>query len=167
MQEGEGLSLSVVDGLTGLPLHGVTAAVYAGDGSVAFQGSVSLDSTGKGDVTSLGPGRYLAYFFSDGYAGRSMPVDVPSQNATLALTPGGRVEVRVSSPIPGQLVDASGVRYLMSPWRTDGQVHLMAPVTSGADVAPGTSEPFTGPAGAQRPFTFTVVEGQTVTVDAR
>src|SRR5262249_52180927 len=146
MQKGEGLSLRVVDGLTGLPLHGVTAAVYAGDGSVAFQGSVSLDSTGKGDVTSLGPGRYLAYFFSDGYAGRSMPVDVPSQTATLALPAGGRVGARVPPPLPGQLVDAPGVRSLMSPGRTDGQFTLMPPVPPGPPVAPATSQLFPAPA---------------------
>jgi protocatechuate 3,4-dioxygenase beta subunit len=167
LQKGEGLSVTVVDGLTGLPLHGVTLAVFAGDGSVAFQGSLSLDSTGKGDVSSLGPGRYLAYFFSDGYAGRSAPVDVPSQNAAIAMTPGGRVDVHVGIPTQGQLVDASGQRYLLSPWRMDGQVNLAPPVTSWEHVAPGTYRLFAGPAGAQRPFAFTVLEGQAVSVDAR
>src|SRR4029077_7456680 len=122
MDRGTGLSIRANDGLTGLPLRGVSVIAYAGS-AVAFSGSVSLDSTGKGDISSLAPGVYAFYIFSNGYSPRSFPtVQVPTSLLPAVLTPGGRVEVRPIVPVSGRIVDASGAAYLLGPYRLDGLV---------------------------------------------
>src|SRR4029077_12395100 len=120
MDRGTGLSIRANDGLTGLPLRGVSVIAYAGS-AVAFSGSVSLDSTGKGDITSLAPGVYAFYVFCNGYSPRSFPsVQVPNPSLPVLLTPVGRVEVRPVVQVSGRIVDASGAAYLLGPYRPDG-----------------------------------------------
>jgi protocatechuate 3,4-dioxygenase beta subunit len=70
LDRGTGLSIRANDGLTGLPLRGVSVIAFGGGGAVAFSGTVSLDSTGRGDITSLAPGAYAFYIFSNGYSPR-------------------------------------------------------------------------------------------------
>lgn len=167
LSRGEGVSIRVVDGLTGLPLKAVTASATSGGGAVGFQGPVALDSTGKGEISSLAPGRYVVRVFSDGYASRTGVLDVPSALVTLALTPGGRVEIVTSTPLSARLVDASGLPYQMNAWRMDGRVGGGPPVVSWDHVAPGSYQLMVGPAGAERPYPFTVVEGQTTRVEVK
>ena len=128
MDRGTGLSIRANDGLTGLPLRGVSVVAYAGGGGVAFSGSVSLFD-GQGDH-SLAPGVYSFYIFSNGYSPRSFPsVQVPTATLPVALTPGGRVEVRPAVQVSGRIVDASGAAYLVNPYRLDGRVNPAPPVT--------------------------------------
>ena len=164
LQRGEGISIRVGDGITGVPLKAVTVAAQAGDGSVAFQGFVSLDSTGKGEITSLAPGRYVVHFFSDGYAPGTAVMNAPSALVSLALTPGGRVEVLTATALTARLVDASGMAYPLSAYRPDGRVGGPAPVVSWDHLAPGSYQLLVGPQGAEKPYPFTVAEGQTTRV---
>src|SRR5262249_33205678 len=106
MQRGQGLTIHAADGLTGLPLKGLTALAYGAGGAVVCAGTVSLDSTGRGEIPSLAPGVYALYIFSDGYSPRSFPaLQIPAPPLAVGLTPGGRVEVRPQGPVSGRIVD--------------------------------------------------------------
>src|SRR5262249_12870220 len=111
LQRGEGISIRVGDAITGVPLKAVTVAAQGADGSIAYQGMVGLDSTGKGEISSLAPGQYIVSLFSDGYAPRSAVMNAPSPLVSLGMTPGGRVEVLSAGAFSGQLVDSSGRPY--------------------------------------------------------
>ena len=162
LDPGAGLPIQVSDGLSGMPLGGVSALAFGADGSVAYQGTVSLDATGKGEVPSLLPGRYSLYVFSAGYAPKTLAaITVPSDLVPVAMTPGGRVEVRASTPTTGQIADTSGAVMLLSPFRLDGSVTATPPVTVWEHVAPGSYNLRIGIGNGQRAYPFTAVEGQT------
>jgi len=136
--------------------------VYAAGGSIAYQGSVTLDPTGLGQIPSLPPGRYAVYLFSSGYAPHALPnVTVPSPTVPVSLTPGGRVEARSSAAAVGRIVDGTGATVLLSPARLDGGVTVAPPVSVWQHVPPG-SYTFVVPAGSSpASYPFTVTEGQT------
>jgi uncharacterized GH25 family protein len=161
LQRGEGISIRVGDGITGLPLSGVIVAAVGVSGSVGYQGSVTLDSTGKGEVSSLAPGRYTVHFRSDGYASRTAVIDAPSPLVPITLTRGGRVEVITSVALTGRVVDGSGTAYQLSNFRPDGRVSGAPPALSWNHVAPGSYQLLVGAPGSEVPYPFTVVEGQT------
>jgi len=168
LERGTGLGLRANDGLTGLPLRGVSVIAYGGGGTVAYSGTVSLDSTGRGEIASLGPGAYALYVFSNGYSPRSFPsVQVPSATLPVALTPGGRVEVRPAVQVSGRIVDASGVIYLLGPWRLDGRVNPAPPVTVWENFTPGSYQLFVTAADGEKAYPFTVAEGRTTTLEVR
>ncbi len=168
LDRGTGLGIRANDGLTGLPLRGVSVIAYGAGGSIAFSGAISLDSTGRGEIGSLGPGAYALYIFSNGYSPRSFPsVIVPSATLGVALTPGGRVEVRPANPVTGRILDGSGAIYLLSPFRLDGTVHPGPPVTVWDNFAPGSYQlVVTGPYG-EKSYPFTVAEGRTTTLEVK
>ena len=98
LDPGNGLTIQATDGTSGMPLGGLVALAFGTGGTIAYQGSVTLDSTGTGQVPSLPPGRYAVYLFSSGYAPHSLPnVTVPSPTIPVTLTPGGRIEARASA----------------------------------------------------------------------
>ncbi|MEO8191282.1 MAG: carboxypeptidase regulatory-like domain-containing protein [Acidobacteriota bacterium] len=165
LAKGAGVSIRVSDGMTGFPLHGVTVLAFGANGNVAFQGSVSLDSSGRGEVTSLGPGRYSLYVFTDGYAPRALAaVEAPSPEVTIAMTPGGRVEVHAAAPGTGRLTDGSGAVYLLSPYRLDGRVTAMPPASTWEHLAPGS---YTLQMSGGGVYPFTISEGQTTRLDLK
>jgi protocatechuate 3,4-dioxygenase beta subunit len=164
LQRGEGISVRLGDGLTGSPLRGATVAAVAGDGTVAYQGFISLDSTGKGEISSLAPGQYVVHFFTDGYASRTAVMNAPSALVSIGLTPGGRVEVLTPVALTGRLVDSSGMPYPLNAFRPDGRVGGSAPVVAWEHLAPGSYQLLVGPPGGEKPFPFTVAEGQTTRV---
>jgi len=168
LDRGTGLGIRANDGLTGLPLRGVSVIAYGAGGSIAFSGAVSLDSTGRGEIGSLGPGAYALYIFSNGYSPRSFPsVMVPSATLGVALTPGGRVEVRPASPVTGRILDGSGAIYLLSPFRLDGTVHSGPPVTVWENFAPGSYQLVVTGADGEKSYPFTVAEGRTTTLEVK
>jgi len=130
----------------------------------AGYGMVNLDSTGKGEISSLAPGQYLVSFFSDGYAPRSAVMNAPSPLVPLGMTPGGRVDVLSPSAFSGRLVDSSGRPYPLSAYRPDGRVGGPGPVTTWEHLAPGSYQLLVGPQGGEKPFPFSVAEGQTTRV---
>jgi hypothetical protein len=168
LERGSGLSIRAVDGLTAFPLRSVYALAFSAIGSVAFSGNVSLDTEGKGEISSLTPGSYALSLFSDGYAPRSFPgIQVPSPPLSVGLTPGGRVEVRTEAPLTGRLLDGSGAPYRMSPWRLDARVTAAPPVSSWEHVASGSYQLIvSGPSG-ERSYPFSVTEGRTTTVEVK
>jgi len=138
---------------------------YGGGGAIAFSGTVSLDSTGLGEITSLAPGAYAFYIFSNGYSPRSFTsVQVPTSILPVVLTPGGRVEVRPALPVSGRILDSSGAVYLLGPYRLDGRVNPAPPVTVWDNFTPGSYQLFVTANGGEVAYPFTVAEGQTTTV---
>jgi hypothetical protein len=141
---------------------------YAGGGSIAYSGTVNLDSTGKGEIASLGPGAYALYVFSSAYSPRTFPaVQVPSATLPVALTPGGRVEVRPTVQVTGRIVDAAGSIYLLGPWRLDGRVNPAPPVTVWENFTPGSYQLFVTSTDGEKAYPFTVAEGRTTTLDVK
>jgi len=168
LARGEGLTVRAIDGLTGLPLRDLRVLAYTGNRTVAFSGGVSLDSEGRGEISSLAPGVYALYFFSGGYAARAFPsVPVPSPTLTVPMTPGGRVEIRTDAAVAGRIVDAGGAIYLLNLWRLDGRVSVGPPVTAVDNIAPGSYQLVVSGAGGDRSYPFTVSEGRTTTVEAK
>jgi hypothetical protein len=168
LARGAGVSIQAADGQTGLALRGLSVLAFSATGTVVFSGSVSLDSEGKGEISSLAPGSYAVYVFSQGYAPRSFPVvSVPSPTLAVAMTPGGRVEVRTDAPISGRILDASGAAYLLSAWRLDGRVSASPPVASWDNFAPGSYRLVATTPSGERSWPFTVSEGKTTVLEAR
>ncbi len=168
LDRGTGLGIRAKDGLTGLPLRGVSVIAYGAGGSIAFSGAISLDSTGRGEIGSLGPGAYALYIFSNGYSPRSFPsVMVPSATLGVALTPGGRVEVRPTNPVTGRILDGSGSIYLLSPFRLDGTVHPGPPVTVWDNFAPGSYQLVVAGPDGEKSYPFTVAEGRTTILEVK
>jgi protocatechuate 3,4-dioxygenase beta subunit len=167
LKKGTGLSIRVADGQTGIPLAGVQALAFAADGTVAYQGRVALGADGTGEVPSLSDGAYTLYVFSDGYAARSLPVNVPSSPVLLAMTPGGRVEVRTPFSVSGRLLDAGGGIVLLSPWRLEGTLTAAAPISAWEHLAPGSYQWISGDGAGQKSTPFAVTEGQTTRIDLK
>jgi hypothetical protein len=167
LTRGAGLAIRAADGLTGLPLRSLTVLAYTGSGSLAFTGNVALDAEGKGEVSSLAPGSYALYVFSQGYASRSYPVTVPSPTLSIAVTPGGRVEVRTEAAFTGRLLDASGAPYLLFPGRLAARVSGAPPAVSWGGLSPGSYQLIVSGAAGESAYPFTVSEGGTTTVQIR
>jgi large repetitive protein len=167
LTRGAGLSIRAVDGLTGIPLRSLTVLAYTGSGSLAFTGSVSLDSDGKGEVSSLTPGSYSLYLFSAGYASRSYPVTVPSPMLSIAMTPGGRLEVRTEAAFSGRVVDGAGAPYMIFPGRLDARVTGAPPASSWGGLAPGSYRLIVSGVPGESDYPFSIAEGQTTTVQIR
>ncbi|HSB37109.1 MAG TPA: carboxypeptidase regulatory-like domain-containing protein, partial [Thermoanaerobaculia bacterium] len=165
LSRGTGVGIQANDGLTGLPLRGVSVIAFGAGGSIAFNGTISLDSSGRGDVGSLGPGAYALYVFSNGYSPRSFPsVMVPSATLGVALTPGGSVEVRPTVQVAGRILDSSGSIYLLGPFRLDATVHPAPPVTVWNNFAPGSYQLVVTGSDGEVSYPFTVAEGRTTTL---
>jgi hypothetical protein len=144
MRRGEGIALAAHDGLFGTPLRGLMVRVLDGAGLAVFAGSVSLDSDGRGEVPALKPGSYELRADSSGYAPVVRPgVSVPSPELTLALTPGGTLEIQVgpqTQALPqatGRLIGADGRVYLPFIFSNDGAIRLGGPVRRLDNVVPG------------------------------
>ena len=144
MRRGEGIALEARDGIFSVPLRGLFVRALDGSGQAAFAGSVSLDSEGRGEVPSLKPGLYELRAESSGYAPvRLTGVAVPSPTLTLALTPGGSLEIRVGPQtlaLPqasARLLGGDGRVYMWSAFTTDGTIRLAGPVRRLDNVVPG------------------------------
>jgi len=58
LRRGEGIGIVARDGIFGTPLRGLIARVVDGAGTAVFNGGLSLDSEGRGEIPSLRPGQY-------------------------------------------------------------------------------------------------------------
>jgi protocatechuate 3,4-dioxygenase beta subunit len=144
LKRGEGLQVEARDGIFATPLRGLMVRVSDASGAPVFAGGVSLDSDGRGEVPSLKPGTYEVRAESSGYAPVSLPgVAVPSRTLSLALTPGGSLEIQAGPTtlaLPqasGRLIGADGRPYMWSVFTTDGKIRLTSPVRRLENVAPG------------------------------
>lgn len=168
LSRGAGLSIRATDGLTGLPARGVSVLVFSSTRAIAYQGNVSLDSAGQGEIPSLAPGQYSLYVFATGYASRVLPaVDVPSPTVPVLLTPGGRLELRTEAAFSGRILDVAGVPYLSSPWRIDGTVSVSPPAGIWENFPPGSYQLVVSSPGGDKSYPFTVTEGRPTRVEVK
>ena len=168
LARGEGLELRAVDGVFQIPLRSLSVSARDGSGAVVASTWVSLDAEGRGEVAALEAGRYTLVVGSDGYATRVLGgVVVPGPGLTVALTPGGSVEIR-----PGEASRAKGLATLRDslgqpyPHRVsekEGRVFVppAGPATI-ANLAPGR---YTLAVEGAAPKGFTVTEGGRTVVE--
>jgi hypothetical protein len=162
LKRGEGVGLVVHDGIFATPLRGVFVRVVDAGGTSVYVGGVSLDSDGRGDIPSLKPGRYEIRLGADSYASTVLRgITVPSSPLSVALTPGGSVDIQVGPQTlaapnaSGRLLDSGGAVYYASPFSPDGVIRLAGEGARRLDhVAPGR-------------YTFVLESGVRKDVDVR
>jgi hypothetical protein len=144
-----------VDAGSTLPLRTLSALVLMGGGdplapsgspaTVLFQGSLSTDTSGLFHIDSLQPGSYRVILGGRSVATETLHgITIPGPEMTIAMSPGGSVEVRAQSLKPGQtaraaLFDAQGRPAHVNTFFPDPAFILRpdAP-TALADLKPGT-----------------------------
>ena len=169
LARGQGIEIQARDGLAGVPLRSVSVRVLDGTRSAVYTGTISLDSNGVGEITSLKPGGYSLTVNASGYATIVVPsVSVPSQTLPLTLTPGGSADISVgpksfvSGVLRGTLRTAAGLPYPYTLFSTDGRLAISADASSQTgfrrltNLAPGSYVLALDNGGGT---TFTVVEG--------
>jgi protocatechuate 3,4-dioxygenase beta subunit len=146
LSRGAGIAIKVLDGVYGIPLRGVMVRVLDGQGSSVYgPASITLDSSGQGEIPSLPPGGYTVIADASGYAPtRRDGVVVPSPAVTLALTPGGTVLIQSgpktleSGTASGTITSAIGWPVLLSLFNLQGQVVLSQPSLTLRNVPSGS-----------------------------
>lgn len=169
LTRGEGIGIQVKDGLYGVPLRGVLARVFDGTRAPVFTGTLSLDTNGVGEISSLKPGRYSLIVDASGYAPAVLDgISVPSQTVPITLTPGGSIDITAgpktlaSGTAHATLKTAAGVPYPYTVFNLDGRVVVSADGSGQRgfrrieNVAPG-SYTLTVDGGASK--VFSVAEG--------
>lgn len=168
LTRGEGLELRVSDGVYGIPLRFASVRAKDASGASVLSIQVPLDGEGRGEVTSLGPGRYTLAVASTGYATQVFEgIVVPGAPLPVALTPGGSVEIRPGETARAKgaasLRDARGQPHPYRTWIADGHVSLPAfgPAVV-ENLAPGN---YTLAVEGVAPKAFTVTEGGRTVVE--
>jgi hypothetical protein len=168
MTRAEGITIHANDGTTGIPIGSIQALFFGGAGGVAFDGSVALDSTGRGEIPQLPAGSYAAYFFARGYAPQAAgTLAIPTAPLTLAFTSGGELDIRTDDAhvgAPASLFAGSGVPYLANPFNFTPQFALAGTLTQRTHLAPGAYALTISFPDGQKSYTITIGEGQTTTL---
>jgi hypothetical protein len=152
LTHGQGIGIQVRDGIYGVPMRSVTARVLDGNQSAVFTGSISLDTSGVGEIPSLKPGSYALFVNASGYATVTLAnVSAPSQQPVpVSLTPGGSADISVGPKsfvngiLRGTLKTAAGVPYPYTFFNTDGRIAITADASGQtgfrrlANLAPGS-----------------------------
>ncbi len=164
----EGITIHGNDGTTGIPLGSIQALFFGGGGGVAFDGSVSLDSTGRGEIPQLAPGSYAAYFFARGYAPQAAgTLQIPTPPLTLAFTFGGELDIRTDAAnagAPASLTAANGLAYLASAFQFDARFALAGTLTQRPRIAAGTYTLTIQWADGPKSYPVSIADGQTTTI---
>ncbi|MFI5165856.1 MAG: carboxypeptidase regulatory-like domain-containing protein, partial [Thermoanaerobaculales bacterium] len=165
-----GIAIKVVDGLAGVPLHGVVVRVLDGQGASAFgPAPIALDGDGQGEIPALPPGTYTVMAAASGYAPvRLDGVNVPSATVTIAVTPGGTVLVQAGGKTlapgtaTGTITTTAGQPAMLSLFNLQGAFAISEPNLQLRNVPPG-SYVLTLPA-LEIAVPFAVTMGATTTV---
>jgi protocatechuate 3,4-dioxygenase beta subunit len=131
---GQGIGIQVRDALYGVPMRSVSARVLDGNKSAVFTGTISLDTSGVGEIPSLKPGTYSLFVNASGYATVVLAsVSAPSQQpVAIGLTPGGSADISVGPKsfvngiMRGTLKTAAGVAYPYTLFSPDGRIAITA-----------------------------------------
>jgi len=164
----EGITIHAGDGTTGIPLGSIQALFFAGGGSVAFDGAVALDATGRGEIPQLPPGSYAAYFFARGYDPKAAgALEIPTPPLMLSFTAGGEIDIRTDAAgagAPATLTAANGLAYLASAFQFDARFALAGTLTQRPRIAPGAYTLTIGWPDGPKSYPVSVVDGQTTTI---
>jgi protocatechuate 3,4-dioxygenase beta subunit len=135
LARGQGIEIQARDGLAGVPMRSVSVRVLDGSKATVYAGTVSLDSNGIGEISSLKPGGYSLYVNASGYATVYVAsASVPSQTLPVTLTPGGAADISVGpkSFVAGIMrgtLQSGGMPYPYAPFNTDGRLAITADAT--------------------------------------
>ncbi len=136
LARGQGIEIQARDGLAGVPMRSVSVRVLDGSRAAVYAGTISLDSNGVGEITSLKPGGYSLFVSASGYATLYVSsVSVPSQTLPVTLTPGGSADISVGPKsfvngiLRGTLRTAAGSPYPYTLFNTDGRLAITADAT--------------------------------------
>ena len=166
LQRGEGIGVQARDGIFGVPLRGLQARVLDASHTPVFTGNVELDSEGRGEIPSVKPGQYTVMLDASGYAPITVQVSVPAPLVSVAMTPGGNIEVHAGPAAlaarSAQLLDGNNLPYAFAIFAQPGRIDLNAPVRRVENVAPGR---YTLSYAGAKPQSFTVAEGQTTVIE--
>ncbi len=168
LARGQGIEIRARDGLAGVPMRSVAVRVLDGSRATVYTGTISLDSNGVGEISSLKPGGYSLFVNASGYATVYVAgVSVPSQTLPVTLTPGGAADISVGpkSFVNGILrgtLQAGGMPYPYTLFATDGRIAITADASGQTgfrrltNLAPGSYVLALDGGGGT---TFTVTEG--------
>ncbi len=131
---GQGIGIQARDALYGVPMRSVSVRVLDGNRSAVFMGTISLDTSGVGEVPSLKPGTYSLFVNASGYATVVLAsVSAPSQQPVpVSLTPGGSADISVGPKsfvngiLRGTLKTAAGIPYPYTLFAADGRIAITA-----------------------------------------
>jgi 5-hydroxyisourate hydrolase-like protein (transthyretin family) len=144
LQRGEGIGVEARDGIYGTPLRQLWVRVEGASGATIYAGRVTLDSDGRGEIQSLPPGNYRIRAASGGYAPTAgIPVVSPSSGLSLALTPGGALELQIGPETRARagasvrLLQPDGSAYLPSVYSDEVETPLTTPALRWDNVTPG------------------------------
>ncbi|HEY3351224.1 MAG TPA: carboxypeptidase regulatory-like domain-containing protein [Thermoanaerobaculia bacterium] len=133
LARGQGIEIQARDGLAGVPMRSVSVRVLDGTKAAVYAGTISLDSNGAGEITSLKPGGYSLFVNASGYATVYVAsVSVPSRALAVTLTPGGSADISVGPKsfvngiLRGTLRTAAGMPYPYTLFATDGRLAITA-----------------------------------------
>ncbi|MBZ5589249.1 MAG: carboxypeptidase regulatory-like domain-containing protein [Acidobacteriia bacterium] len=146
LKRAAGIGVKVQDGLSGVPLPSVMVRVFDGQGTPVFgPTSVSLDTSGQGEIPSLPPGTYSVIAGSSGYAPvRLDGVTVPSASVMIFLTPGGTILIQAGpktlaqGTATGTITSAAGQPALLSLFNLQGRFAISEPDLQLHNVPPGS-----------------------------
>lgn len=167
LERGSGLRLQAIDGRTALPLRGLAVLVFASDRTLVYSGPVSLDTSGAGEIPGLAPGLYTVSVSSLGYAPQTLPgITVPGPTVSLALTPGGRLEIRGVPGLSGTawITTSLEMPYLVTWGRLDNALALSGEITVVPQIAPGAYRLVVQTGSQPSAYAFVVREGETTVV---
>jgi hypothetical protein len=169
LARGQGIEIQARDGLAGVPMRSVSVRVLDTTKAPVYQGTISLDANGVGEISSLKPGGYSLFVNASGYATQYVPsVSVPSQTLPVTLTPGGTADITVGPKsfvngiLRGTLRTAAGMPYPYTLFATDGRLAITADASGQTgfrrltNLAPGSYVLALDAGGGT---TFTVTEG--------
>jgi hypothetical protein len=163
LARGDGLDVTGRDGLLGTPLGSFYVRVSDGTGAEVVIAYVRLDSAGRGEIPSLKPGSYSIVASTSGLAPAAFDgVLVPGPALTVALTPGGTLDVDVPAerlkggPLKCAVTGSRGSSLFFRQWGNRGELSLASssvhltnfPAVAGLLTCPGTA-----------PVPFIVIEG--------
>lgn len=174
LARGQGIEIQARDGLAGVPMRSVSVRVLDGSRATVYSGTLSLDSNGVGEITSLKPGGYSLWVNASGYATVTIAsVSVPSRTLPVLLTPGGAADISVGPKsfvngiLRGTLRTAAGLPYPYTLFAADGRLSITADATGQTgfrrltNLAPGSYVLALDAGGGT---TFTITEGGTAAV---
>jgi hypothetical protein len=165
LQRTSGTRLRVLDALNRAPILRANVRVMA-RGVLAFAGTLTLDNSGRGELPALASGDYVLAVIVDGYAPRSMAVQLPVSTIEVPVEPGGRVQLRlpVATSTRVRLLDAAGIPQVVNGSDPAGWAAVVGPTTVWTNVATGSYRLESMSGGV---ISFVVTSGATSVVDVK
>jgi hypothetical protein len=160
-----GIRLRIVDALNGAPVARASVRLTT-RGVLAFADTLTLDNAGRGELPTPASGDYVLAVMVDGYAPRSLAVQLPISTIEVSVEPGGRVQLRLPAATSTRvrLLDAAGIPQVVSGSDPAGWTAVVGPTTVWTNVATGSYRLESMIGGVT---SFVVTSGATSVVDVK